>query len=754
MAKKLLFCLMAAVMVLGVILVGCGGGGGGPQPVTINMLIRNNDLRLEIGDYVGNQLQTLGFTVTRQYGTSGQLGPIWKGDPRLGLWGVYTGAWISTAVSRDEGSNFGVFYTPLGAQATLWDYYEPTDEFYEVASKLFTNDFSNMSARQALFEQAVPMSMEDSVRVWLDDRASFTPLRQNVATAYDAYGGIEGSFLWAPTIQYRYGNGTPVLPAWDGGTNGTLTVKVALEGLLDDPWNPVMGSNWAFDQFPIRSTCDNGFEYDVRDGLTWPHIASKADVIAQTGLPISQGVNSTGWLNLTTSLGPIAVPTTAWADWDAATQTWINAAANTTAKTKTVVYYPPGTFGRALHDGSTLSAGDFLVYAIMQFDRAKTASTIYDVSYVPQFEAFMDHFKGVTFNFTVPGYDLVVTTYDDLYYMDAELIARGNSWFPTGSTVSGLNLGPWVWHNLALGILAERDSVLEFSQSKADALDTEWLSFIAGPSLAILNNYLTNVTTPANPDYRFLPYRNIVGPYVNNATVDARYQNLKNWYGNYTNFWIGSGPFYLSTLNTLGKTLELNAFQNYPDAGNRWFFMMTPVPVTPPTHNGAWVDKVTCEVETDHTAGVTRVQSNNIQVYAAGLTEPDLLTTVQGDPNLHYYLSAGLFDELTFNPSGPFFPATGKLNPFAIPEIREAMNWAVDRDYIVGEIYGGSAYARYTCVGTQTGDYINRYPALFAATEADYPYDFALANSTIYAAMMAINGTTYTDGKYYYEPPA
>lgn len=751
MTRKFLLCFVAILVTLGLVVTGCGGGGG-PQPVTIKMLIRNNDQRLDIGDYVGNQLEDLGFTVTRQYGTGSTLGPIWQGDPDLGLWNVYTAAWISTAVSRDEGSNFAFFYTPLGGGGPLWDAYTPTEEFLDVATPLWWNSFSTMGERQTLFEDAVPMSMEDSTRVFLDDRTSFTPVRANVAVASDAYGGIEGSWLWGSTIHFNDGAGTPLKPVWDGGVNGTLTMRVALEDLLVQPWNGVAGSNWAFDQFPIRATCDNGFEYDTRDGLAWPGVAEKAEVVVKAGLPVGQAGTSTGWLTLTTSPGLIPVPTTAWADWDAVGQNWTTAGPGITAKTKTVVYYPTGTFGRPLHDGSTLSAGDFMLYAILAFDRAKTDSDIYDPNYVATFNAFMEHFKGVEFDFDEVGYDLVVTTYDDLVYMDAELIARGNSWFPTGPMVGGNNLGPWIWHNLALGILAEQDGELAFSQSKATSEGVEWLSFISGPSLAVLAGHLTDVQNSGDPDYRFIPYEGILSSYIDNAEIDARYSNLQSFYDTNTNFWVASGPFYLSKVDTTAKKLELDAFQAYPEDGSKWFFLLDPAPVTPPAHDGAWCDKVTLEIET-HENAVSRLQSNDLDVYAAGLADADLFDTVKADPNLSYYLSAGLFDELTFNPSGPFFPDTGKLNPFAIPAVREAMNWAVDRSYIVGEIYGGMAYERYTCVGTQTGDYINRYPTLFAATEADYAYNFAAADAAIETAMLAINGTTRVDGKYYYEAP-
>jgi len=752
MTRKLVMCIVAALMILAMVLSGCGTTGLVGEPVTVHMLIRNNDQRLDIGDYVGNQLEDLGFTVTRQYGTGSTLGPIWQGDPTTGVWNVYTGAWINTAVPRDEGSNFGFFMTPLGDPSSpLWGAYTTTEDYLDVATTLWNNAFCTMDERKAVFETALPLSLEDSSRVFLDDRASFTPLRKNIFAAADAYGGIEGSRLWAPTLHFVDASGTPVLPAWDGGA-APLTVKIALEDLLVQPWNGIGGSNWAFDQFPLTGTSESGFEYDPRDGLVWPGVASKAELVVGPCCPVSQSDTSKSWLTVTTSASEIPVPTTAWADWDAVAQEWIPAGPGVTAKTKTVVYYPTGTFGRPLHDGSTLSAGDFMLYAILQFDRAKADSAINDPAVAPVFEAFMEHFKGVEFSFTTPGYDLVVTTYDNLFQLDAELMAGGNSWFPRGPHIGGNDLGPWIWHNLALGILAERDLKLAFSQSKSEAKSIEWLSFISGPSLSTLSGYLDAVLASGNPDYAYIPYKGVLGAYITQAEALQRYQNLKAFYNANGHFWVATGPFYLKAVDTTGKKLELNAFQNYPVDGSKWFFIMGKS--AGPAHNGAWVDKVTVEIEAVHEAGISRLQSGDLDVYAAGLADADLFETVKADSNLHYYLSAGLFDELTFNPSGPFFPGSGKLNPFAIHAVREAMNWAVDRDYIVGEIYGGMAYARYTCIGTKTGDYINRYPALMKQMESKYDYDFAKADAAIEAAMLAITGVTREgDGKYYYTAP-
>ncbi|MBE9513450.1 MAG: hypothetical protein IMY83_00265 [Chloroflexi bacterium] len=740
--KKILFISLAVILALSAGLIGCGDGDGLGDPVTVKLLIRTEDQRKDIGNYVGLQLEDLGFTVTRQYGTSGDLSPLWYGsDPDDGLWNVYTAAWINTAVPRDEGSNFGAFFTPLwSAMGPLWAAYTPTDEFLAVATALWNNDFPNMAARQALFEDAVPMSMNDSARIFLDDRTSFYMQQADVALAADAYGGTEGSRLWAHSIHF-HSSGVPQLPT------GNTTLRAATADLLVEPWNPIAGSNWAYDQMPISATQDRGFMYDTNDGLCWPQVASHAEVTVQTGLPVGTTAGHETWLTLSTTPDPIPVPATAWADWDADAGDWTLAGSGVTAKTKTVVYYPTGTFGRPLHDGSTLDEGDFLFYTIQQFDRAQPTSDIYDIDYVAEYDAFMSHFKGFTFNFTDPSYDLVVTTYDDMFQLDAELMAFENQWFPTSS------YGPFAWHTLALGYLAERDLQLAFSESKATAASIEQLGMTSGPSLAILAGYLADVQDGGSGDYRFLPYPNVLGTYITDGEIDTRYSNLAAWYASKDHFWVASGPYYLESVDTVADVVQLDRFGSHTDSGDMWFFLMDPVPTTPPAHTGGWVDTIVLIVLDDAPA-FSQLQSDDLDIYIHGESDPDLFADVQADADLSYYLAYGLFDELTFNPAGPFFANTGKLNPFGIPAVRQALNWAIERSYIAGEIFGGMAAPRYTCVGTVTGDYINRYPALFAATKLEYAYDFDAADDIIEAEMLAIAGVTrHTDGKYYYLAP-
>jgi hypothetical protein len=509
--------------------------------------------------------------------------------------------------------------------------------------------------------------------------------------------------------------------------------------------------------FPIRATAEQSFVFDPSTGLPWPHGVADADITWVDGLPIifdaaHEEGQPYGWLTHSTVGSEIPVPGTAWADWDASTQSFIDADTRfggpVTSKVKVVTRYKDDIFSTPLHDGSTLDAADFLFYICQWFDRADPTSLWYDTSQVPPFDAFMSVFKVVTYNFTpAAGYALEITTYTDQYYLDAELVVADNqvNWYPHD------NAGPFVWHNCALGMLAEEDGELAFSQTKADTLEIDWTSFIDGPSLAILANHLTNVqdSTP-HADYRFLPYSNILSPYVPVGEIDARYGNLENWFDTKGHFWVGQGPYYLEDLDTTAKIMELGRFSSYPKDGDKWFYLMDPVPDYAGAHTGGWCDVITIETD-DNATAVSKLLADELDVYAFAIADADLKDTCDANPSIvHYYENAGSFNDITFNPDGPFFGGTGQPNPFGIPEVCQAMNWAVDRDYIVSDIMNGMAIPRYNCIGSLSGDGV-LYSSVLSAIETFYAYDFDAADAAIEAALLAVPGITRDlDGTYRY----
>jgi hypothetical protein len=539
-----------------------------------------------------------------------------------------------------------------------------------------------------------------------------------------------------------------IFPACTGeGPVESQVLTVSTTDILTQPWNPISGTNWVYDHFLLNSLQDMGVAPDPNTGLYIPWRVDKAEVTVQEDLPVSTSPSDTGWLTLDTA-ATINVPSEAWGDWDASTQAFDEVGTGVTALTKTVIYYADDIWDVEYHDGSHLSPADFILNWILQFDRAKAASPIYDHSAEANYDAFISHFKGVTFEFDTGGYGAIITVWDDLWYLDADFMV-GNyfSFYPV------TNLGEVNFEAISLGILAESNGELAFSQSKATANTVEWLNYIGGPSLATLSGDLDDVLDSGSGNYEFIPYEPTLGDYITPAEAKARYQNLQDFYGDNEHFYVGTGPYYLASVDFPGKIVDLKKFTAYNLPGDLFFDILPTPPASSPTNTGAWFDEISVTAQPSQSTAITQLQNDQLDLYAYGSDDADLFTTVQGDSNLHYYSCNGLMDEYTFNPSAnetsPFFPATGDMNPFALAAVREAMNKAIDRDYIAGTILGGLGTPQYTTIPGADSDYA-KYSSAIGDLETEYATDFASANATIYAAMTAVGNVTFSGGLYRY----
>lgn len=510
-------------------------------PVEIILLIRTEDTRRLIGDYVGNQLEDIGFTVVRDYRTAAEAGAIWlNADPGEGRFHIYTGGWISTAVPRDLGLNFAYFYTDTGRAEPLWQNYVNDPEFYDIAIRLDNNDFRTLEERSELFARALELAMEDSVRFWLVDRSPIYPMRNNVTVASDLYGGPSGSWIWMETIRR------------EGEMGGSMTV--ALPSILTAPWNPLDGSNWIFDMMLVRALGWTAYRPDLYTGLYWPYYFERAEVFVEEGLPVGQTLD---WVSLE-FVSSIPVPDDAWVDWDAAEQRFITAGERgeaTTALSRNVVYYPDNLYDTVKwHDGSNFSIGDILMTMILTFDRGNEDSIIYDSSKAPALSSFMTAFKGVRILSENP---LVIETYTDNYQLDAEL--NINTWWPAYAQGGG------PWHMLALGIFAEAEELGAFSPGRAEELGVDRFSYIAGPTVEILKAELDAAMEEGR-----IPYEATLGEFVSADEVAERYANYAEWHRSRGHLWVGNGPYFLQRAFPVEGTVILQRFADFPFAADRW----------------------------------------------------------------------------------------------------------------------------------------------------------------------------------------
>lgn len=526
------------------------------KPVEIIGLIRSEDERTGIGNYFCDQLEKLGFATVRRIARSADLAPLWqRTNPEEGKFSFYTGGWVGGIVDRDVGDNFDQFYSNRVMPYAQWVQAPWPEDLLTYSDRLARKDYTTMDERAALLEQMVWATMKFSNMIWVVDRTGFNPVVADLFLAADVAGGIYYSTEVGLTIQYQK-DGVPV----EGGT-----VRLAMPTLLQQPWNPLNGSNFVYDMFPIRVTSDTGVATDTRDGLFWPKRIEKAEITVLKGLPVAATLP---WVTLN-FVDKIEVPGDAWVDWDAANQRFITVAEKypnglpeeMAPKRYSRVYYPADMFQTVkLHDGSPISVADFVMGMILTFDQGKPESAIYDEVMVPELEQTLRSFCGVKIVSTDP---LIIDYYSTIWYLDAEWAVA--DWWPYYSQ------GPGFWHVLAVSILAEANKELAMSEAKADLLGVEWTNLIAGPSLSILAKYLDEAIATT-----YIPYAPTLGQYITAAEAQARYANLKKWYEEKGHFWVADGPFYLEKAYTTEKIIVLKRFEDHPDPAGRFDFLLQP----------------------------------------------------------------------------------------------------------------------------------------------------------------------------------
>lgn len=513
------------------------------EPIEIKILIRTEDARKQVGDYVGNILENMGFEVQRMYRTAAEASGIWiASDPNAGQWHLYTGGWVSTIINRDLAGQLDQFYTPRGRPMPLWQSYNPVPELDELAEKLARRDYDTWAERQEMMSRGLELALQESTRIWLVDQNNIWPKRSNVAMAVDLAGGIGGSGLWPYTLRFKDRIGGRIVI---GGSK-----------FLTGPWNPVDGSNWVFDQMIMRGLQDPVILPDPYTGLFWPQRLAEVEVTVKEGTPVSR---THDWLELKQA-PRIEVPPQAWIDWDSERGRFISVIEKypdgIEARTRTRVVYQDDYLKRKWHDGSQASLADIVLPWILTFERADEDSPLFDQTALPSFKSFQKHFRGWHIISEAP---LTIEIFSDQIFPDAEWI------------VGHRTPGSSAWHVLSLGMMAEKNQELAFSSHKADRLNIEWLNLIGGPSLTVLKRQLKRAM-----EEEYIPYPKVLSRWISEDEARQRYESLKQWHQEKGHFWVSDGPFYLQSARPVEGMVILRRYENFPDPADKWLRFTEP----------------------------------------------------------------------------------------------------------------------------------------------------------------------------------
>jgi peptide/nickel transport system substrate-binding protein len=124
---------------------------------------------------------------------------------------------------------------------------------------------------------------------------------------------------------------------------------------------------------------------------------------------------------------------------------------------------------------------------------------------------------------------------------------------------------------MAIGALGDMEGTVAYSADKAEAESTdtqtvEWLSFIGGPSLEVMNAMADKAI-----EEQFIPYANVLADYITPEEAVARYENAKAFYEEYGHFNIGSGPYILEEVFLTEKVATLVYNPMFPDPTDKWY---------------------------------------------------------------------------------------------------------------------------------------------------------------------------------------
>lgn len=136
------------------------------------------------------------------------------------------------------------------------------------------------------------------------------------------------------------------------------------------------------------------------------------------------------------------------------------------------------------------------------------------------------------------------------------------------------------------------------------------------------------------------------------------------------------------------------------------------------------------------------LKAGKMDVYLFGI-RPAAAQALRDSPDLTLYEAAAGTNSIILNPA----PAPeGELNPFSIKEVRQAMHYLLNRDYVANEIFKGMAVPMLAHVSSIDYDYLTLFELLQAA---ELGYNPERARTMIDEAMSQA-GATKIEGVWHY----
>ncbi len=489
------------------------------NPITIKIMIRSDDTpRRLIGEDIASKLESIGFTVQKDYGDLNKANTVVYGsDPQELQWQIYTEGFAGTGAFVKENPVIPAqMYAPwLGRMPgfqneAYWNYQNATLD--DLTQRIYFANFTSQAERNDLLNSATRMGIQESVRVFVSQNT-------DPYAASPSLAGLVNDFGAGITSKYSLINARPAQ-----GDSLDVGVKQIHQGA----WNEVAGLRDIYSTY-INSLVDDSSTF--RDPYT-------GDIIPMR-VP---------WTSIETQgpAGKLQVDSDAQI-WDPASQQWkeVGSESASTSKVTYKVLYSNW------HNGIPMDESDLLYSLYFTFEWGSNLGAndlTVDPEYTPQVEPGLERLKG----FKING-DSLESYVNYWHYDDKEITDFGSLWATE----------PW-----EITAATERlvtDGKIAYSRSQASVNNVGWLDLVVPEHANMVKEELQKMK-----DENFVPAP--LKGIVSTEEANSRYDASIKWINEHNNAVIGNGPFYFDSYNIAGGTITLKAFrdQSYPFEVGYW----------------------------------------------------------------------------------------------------------------------------------------------------------------------------------------
>ncbi|MCK5128631.1 MAG: hypothetical protein KAQ68_02170, partial [Clostridiales bacterium] len=530
--------------------------------------------RTQIGDYVCNQLESLGFAVDRQYKNQNLSSTIWAaGDPYQGLWHLYTGRITYDEKTYNSDELFELYYSEQSRlnEIALYSSYTTDDVFRDGAAILSSHTYESLEQRDELFKDLLASCNDYSFRIWLIDELSYTPyspkLQFDNRLSYKTNTDLQTVF----TLQ--------ALDTWGGEINwGT-------NSLLRDAVNPVGGSRAASEKQFLHFTELPAMIENTDSNKKSPILINSVEVLFNSMLSYTQ---DSAWIGVA-SIDEIAVPNDAIISWNEEKDAPIYADAEymhdavglatawlatyerqkpkdrnkikaqqqvvedlkvienrgyITANVKVTVEYDNSIYDLKWHDGSAFSIADIIMSFITKTQLVDKKSALYDPYIAQEIGEEIANFRGFRI--------LTMKPLRIEYYTDSHALLVSDNVKPLWIDYTNGQQN-WAMAAVSNTISAQKSANYTYGAS----LDNEslYLDYLKGASLDLIEE-----TTTLLQEQSHIPYETLLAPYIAKDIAKKQYSSILDFYNEYKHFHIGIGPYMITNLDALTPTVTLQRF--------------------------------------------------------------------------------------------------------------------------------------------------------------------------------------------------